>query len=162
MGGLGLPESMVYDATTMGSELGSNVWRHALGGRTPVPPPAAGLPELSVYLRGPGPELVVKVFDSAPWRGQLSPDTHRPPAVAENGRGLEVMAALVAEHGGSWEAHRTRSRLGAEPAPGKAVTLPLPRERTAMVRRPTPTVAEGAQALRAELAARGIGLDTEV
>jgi hypothetical protein len=143
----------------MGSELGSNVWRHALDGRTPLPLPSAGLPELSVYLRGPGPELVVKVFDSAPWRGPLHPDTRRPAAVAESGRGLEVMAALAAEHGGSWEVHRTRSRLGAKPVPGKAVTfaLPLPREHAPMVRRPEPTVAEGAQALQAELAARGIG-----
>jgi hypothetical protein len=159
MSGLGLPEPMIYDATTMGSELGSNVWRHTPGGRTPTPPPVAGLPELSVYLRGSDPELMVKVFDSAPWRGPLSPDTQRPPAVAECGRGLEVMAALVAEHGGSWEVHRTRSRLGAEPVPGKAVTfaLPLPRERSGPVRRPAPTVAEGVRALRAELAARGIG-----
>lgn len=159
MGALRLPEPMIYDATTVGSELGSNVWRHALGGRTPDPPPAAGLPELWVYLRGAGPELVVKVFDSAPWREPAGPDPRQPQALAESGRGLEVMAALVAEHGGSWEVHRTRSRRGAEPVPGKAVTfaLPFPRERPGPPRRPAPTVAEGARLLRAELAARGIG-----
>jgi hypothetical protein len=159
MGGLRLPEPLTYDAATIGSELGSNVWRHALGGRTPVPPPAAGLPELWVYLRGAGPELVVKVFDSTPWLGTPGPQTRRPTAVAENGRGLEVMAALVAEHGGSWEVHRTRSRLGAKPVPGKAVTfaLPFPHDRSGPTRRPAPTAAEGARLLRTELAARGIG-----
>ncbi|MCW2946159.1 MAG: ATP-binding protein [Actinoallomurus sp.] len=67
----------------------------------------AGLPELWAYVRWKArPEIVFKVYDSAPWRGPVpwrGPGPYgllRPPPDAEGGRGFEVVDALTAEHGG--------------------------------------------------------------
>jgi hypothetical protein len=111
--GLGLPEQQTYDLTVAVSELAANVHLHAR--------PGAVSPELWAYLRwNPRAELVLKVYDSAPWQGEF-PVGNRPPTSAVGGRGFEVVAALTAEHGGTWGVHPTSSRLAATPAPGKVV-----------------------------------------
>jgi hypothetical protein len=97
----------------------------------------------------------VKVFDTEPWRGPAGESSTRPALTAEGGRGLEVVHALTAEHGGRWGVHRTRSRLSACPVPGKAVFLavPVPARPPHVVRSPD-EVADGVYAL---LMARGLG-----
>lgn len=67
-----------------------------------------------------------------------------------------MVAALTAEYGGEWGVHRTRSRLGPGPVPGKAVyfTVPVPPGALSPVRLPARTAAER---IGACLAARGIG-----
>ncbi|MFI0445816.1 ATP-binding protein [Actinomadura sp. 6N118] len=151
MRGLGSSEELVRDSATMASELATNVFAHALGGRNPLRGPAAFVPELYLYRRGDRPELVVKVFDRVPWKGAMP---RRPEAGAESGRGLEVVAALAAEHGGSWGVHRTRSRLDA--APGKVVffTVPVP---AVAWRAPRRAAHQATDDLAATLAARGMG-----
>ncbi|GAA2610728.1 hypothetical protein GCM10010411_51430 [Actinomadura fulvescens] len=113
----GLPEKLVRDSATMVSELATNAFVHALGRRRPAP----FVPELYLYRRGERPELVVKVFDRVPWQGSLP---QRAAPGAESGRGLEVVAALAGEHGGSWGVHRSRSWLDA--TPGKVVFFSVP------------------------------------
>ncbi|MCW2912091.1 MAG: putative anti-sigma regulatory factor, serine/threonine protein kinase [Actinomycetia bacterium] len=151
-GTLGLPAELTYDTAVALSELATNVHRHALGGTAP-----AGLPELWAYVRwGKRREVVLKVYDSAPWRGTISPGPLRPHPASEGGRGFEVVAALTAEHGGRWGIHRTRSRLGARPVPGKAVfvAMPIPADTPPPAPKPDRLVAEEMYAL---LAARGLG-----
>lgn len=117
---IGIDEDVAYDAAVAISELASNVYVHARGG--PVPP------EIWAYLRwDERPELVLKVFDSAPWRG-VQPNGERPEPTATGGRGFEVVQALTAEHGGTWGIHRTVSRLTARPVLGKAVYLTVPHQ----------------------------------
>jgi hypothetical protein len=114
---LGLPDQQTYDLTVAVSELAANVHLHAPVGTVP--------PELWAYLRwDPRPELVIKVYDSAPWDGEL-PTGNRPPSSAVGGRGFEVIAALIAEYGGTWGLHPTSSRLAATPAQGKVVHLSI-------------------------------------
>ncbi|MGI8332011.1 ATP-binding protein [Actinomadura scrupuli] len=169
-GALGLPPGVTYDTAVALSELATNVHRHARQAAPPHAPrqavalpdaardaakPPAGGPELWAYLRGGTcPEVVLKMYDSAPWRG--SPGPLRPPPGAEGGRGLEVVAALTAEHGGRWGVHRTRSRLGGGAVPGKAVyvALPLPAGRALPAPKPYRVVAGELHDL---LAARGLG-----
>ncbi|MBO2451795.1 ATP-binding protein [Actinomadura barringtoniae] len=103
--GLRLPDVLVHDAVTMVSELATNALTHA-----------GDAPELYLYRRGRWPEIVVKVFDTGPWKGALA--ALRPEPSCESGRGLEVVAGLSGEHGGTWGVHRTRSWL--RPASGKA------------------------------------------
>ncbi|XRQ13297.1 ATP-binding protein [Actinomadura welshii] len=151
-----LPREVVDDAETMVSELATNVFAHALGGRALDAVPTAGLPELQIYGRGEGTEIVVRVFDSASWCGTVpSGGRLRPPAEAEGGRGLELVNALAVEHAGSWGAHRSRSRLGLVPVSGKVVYFALP------VRvpwcPPRRDCHEAARELRQLLAARAIG-----
>ncbi|GAA2094602.1 ATP-binding protein [Actinomadura alba] len=127
-GVLGMPAELTYDTTLVISELATNAYVHAYGGGRSAGAPA-GSPEMWVYVRwGARPEVVLKIFDSGPWRGPFTDGLSRPPPTAESGRGLEVAHALTAVHGGQWGMHRTWSRLGARPVVGKAVfvTVPLP------------------------------------
>ncbi|MGH3388303.1 MAG: ATP-binding protein [Actinomadura sp.] len=158
---VGMPAGLTQDMVVAMSELATNVYAHAFGGTAPAVPPSAGLPELWAYLRwGARPELVLKVFDSAPWLGPATAGSLRPPPTAEGGRGFEVVSALTAEYGGTWGIHRTRSRLGGCPVPGKAVfvAVPIPPGCVAGGLRPAPKpgrqVAEEVYAL---LSARGMG-----
>lgn len=152
---LRLPGGMVDDATVMASELVTNIYAHARGDRWRAEMPCEGLPELWLYVRRcPRPEIVVKAFDSAPWRG--APEPARPALDAENGRGFEIVDALTQEHGGTWGLHRSRSRLGAVPVPGKVAyfSVPIPYDRVPQAQ------IDGRQAahdLHTQLAARGLG-----
>ena len=149
-----LPREVVDDAVTMVSELATNVFAHALGGRAPAGMP--GLPELQIYGRGGGTEIVVRVFDSASWRGAVPTGAHpRPPDEAEGGRGLGLVNALAVEHAGRWGAHRSRSRLGPVPVSGKVVYFALPARVPWCP--PRRDCHEAARELRRLLAARGIG-----
>lgn len=70
-GTLGMPAVTAYDAIVAVSELATNVFVHADGGVTPDRLPAAGLPELWAYVRWRArPEVVLKVYDSAPGGGR--------------------------------------------------------------------------------------------
>ncbi|MFB4311845.1 ATP-binding protein [Actinomadura sp. GTD37] len=159
LGALRLAEGVVDDAVTMVSELATNAFVHALGGRPLLVMPTAGLPEVQIYGRGRGrgTEVVVRVFDSASWCGTVPSGAGnlRPPTEAEGGRGLELVNALTVEHGGRWGAHRSRSQTGLTPVSGKVVYFTLP---VAMPWRPTRRDChEAARELRRLLAARGIG-----
>jgi anti-sigma regulatory factor (Ser/Thr protein kinase) len=154
-----MPAELVCDATTVVSELATNVFAHALGGRASAAVPVAALPELYLYRRGIQPEIVVKVFDSAPWQGAFPPRPPRPGPAAESGRGLHIVNGLVREHGGHWGVHRTRSRLAPTPVPGKAAyfTLPIPPACPALSPDPPrPDCAQAARELEKALAARGL------
>lgn len=156
-GELRMPAVMTYDAAVALSELATNVHLHAYGGGVPAWPPMAGLPELWAYVRWRmRPEVVFAVYDSAPWRGPVPDGRLRPPPYAEGGRGFEVVDALIAEYGGEWGMYRTRSRLGAGPAPGKAVyfTVPVPAE---LVTPRNSTARRTAEEIHALLAVRGVG-----
>lgn len=156
LGALRLPQGMVDDAVTMVSELATNVFVHALGGRPVAVVPTAGLPEVQIYARRQGAEIVVRVFDSAAWCGSVpSGASLRPPPERESGRGLELVNALAVEHRGRWGAHRSRSRLGSRPVSGKVVYFALP---TAVAWcPPRRDCLEAARELRRLLDARGIG-----
>ncbi|MFF4776080.1 ATP-binding protein [Microtetraspora fusca] len=120
-----LPRDVTCDVTLMASELATNALLHAY--RTT--PPGGGRPEMWAYLRRhAGPEIVFKVFDPVTWKGPLRRPPQSPPTDSTGGRGLHLVDVLTAEHGGRWGVHPTRGRLGASPAPGKAVffTVPLP------------------------------------
>ncbi|MEV5572903.1 hypothetical protein AB0L06_22895 [Spirillospora sp. NPDC052269] len=113
------------------------------------------LPELSVYRRGEKAQLVAQVFDVAPWKGASPWTASRAPLDSEGGRGLEVVDALAAEHGGEWGVHRSRSRLGGLPASGKVAYFALP----VGAAWPFPLVDVGPalRRLEAALVARGLG-----
>jgi hypothetical protein len=146
-----------YDAAVALSEVATNVHLHAYGGDVPVHPPMAGLPELWAYVRWRvRPEVVLAVYDSAPWRGPLPDGQLRPPPYAEGGRGFEVVDALTAEYGGEWGVHRTRSRLGPGPVPGKAVFFTVPVPAGLLMPRTSPAL-RTAKEIYALLAARGLG-----
>ncbi|MGI5164083.1 ATP-binding protein [Spirillospora sp. CA-253888] len=152
-----VPEPLVSDAATMVSELATNVFVHALDGRPPPTMPLAGLPELYMYRRGNEPELVIKVYDSAPWRGAFPSEPLRPGWGAESGRGFEVVNALTAEHGGRWGVHRSRSWLGAAPLSGKVSYFTLPVPWSQGVQAPVRDARQAARELEAVLATRGLG-----
>jgi hypothetical protein len=119
-GELSLVPELVDDGTTMVSELAANTLHvHSEESR-------AGS-EFWLYLRGSGPrrELVCKVFDSYPgWlRAPVPGRSLRAPLDAMSGRGLEVVHEMS---GGRWGYHLTRSRLGDQPAQGKAVWFAIP------------------------------------
>ncbi|MCP2337710.1 ATP-binding protein [Actinomadura rupiterrae] len=161
MGALGFGSEVVGDVCTAVSEIGTNVFVHAYGGRAPSVTSPVGLPELRIHLRNRRSELVIKIFDTAAWRG---PCPGRPPQAApddEGGRGgLEIVAALSRELNGAWGVQRSRARLGSVASPGKAVyfTVPLAGEYTRG--RPVPQVPGCHAAVRLledELVARGIG-----
>ncbi|RAY11060.1 hypothetical protein DPM19_32680 [Actinomadura craniellae] len=160
-GGLGFPAEVTYDVAVVASELATNVHRHAYAGRAPAGERGPGWPEVWAYLRWkPCPQVVVKVFDAAPWLAYRSYTPVRPPAQAEGGRGLELVDALTAEHGGQWGVHRTRSRLGDRPVPGKAVylTLPLPTHRLPPAHPPAlQATTQTATRMHTLLSARGLG-----
>lgn len=111
LGALLLPEGGVDDAVTMVFELATNVFAHALGGQPLATMPTAGLPEVQIYGRGWGTEVVVRVFDSAAWCGTV-PSTAglRPPVDAEGGRGLGLVDAGVCA--GFWEGRLLRAPGG--------------------------------------------------
>jgi hypothetical protein len=182
--GLGLGERLVDDAMKMVSELATNAWRHALGGKDldTAHAPVAGLSEITIYRRrrGTNSEIVVTVFDpdsrlDTIRRGtnhanlaeipDLRPTETLPPAdldrllsqLEERGRGLDVVRELSANRCGFY---RTRSRLGQFPVPGKAawfaIPLPLP-PRTATSPAVYPHPSQAANALRVQLEARHLG-----
>jgi hypothetical protein len=154
---LRMPDVTTYDAAVALSELATNVHVHAYGRQVPAHPPMAGLPELWAYIRWRArPEVVFAVYDSASWRGPVPNGRLRPPPDAEGGRGFEVVDALTVEYGGEWGVHRTRSRLGAGPVPGKAVyfTVPVP---TGLLTPCGSTARRTAEEIHALLAARGLG-----
>ncbi|WP_433180794.1 ATP-binding protein [Actinoallomurus sp. CA-150999] len=154
---LRMPAVTTYDAAVALSELATNVHLHAYGGEAPTRPPLAGLPELWAYVRWRArPEVVFAVYDSAPWQGPLPDGRLRPSPYAEGGRGFEVVDALTAEYGGEWGVHRTRSRLGAGPVPGKAVYFTVPVPPGLVAPRPSPA-RRTAEEIHALLAARGLG-----
>ncbi|WP_067636164.1 ATP-binding protein [Actinomadura latina] len=156
LGALPLPEGMVDDAVTMVSELATNVFAHALGGRALAIMPTAGLPEVQIYGQGRGTEVVVRVFDSAAWCGTVRSGAGlRPPVDAEGGRGLELVNALAVEHRGRWGAHRSRSMLGSVPVSGKVVYFALPA--AVAWSPPRRDCHEAARELRRLLGVRGIG-----
>jgi hypothetical protein len=134
---------------TVASELTVNAMTHAVGTAPVRAMPSRSL-ELWIYLVAhPEPRVVVSVFDAD--REHAPPG--RPTAPAGPGRGLQVVAALS----DAWGCRPTRSRIGPW-LPGKAVwaafSLPGAWVRARPVRsRPTPRAA--ADALHAELAARG-------
>lgn len=125
--GLGLPGDLVYDGTTMASELAANTL-HAQanveysGNKQRA---VSGIPEFWLYLRGRGPrtEVVCKIFDSEPsWSVDALVQPSKAPLEQVGGRGLQVVAALSA---GQWGGHPTRARIGAWKVSGKAVWFAL-------------------------------------
>lgn len=118
-----IPPDVVDDAQLIISELAANAIVHGDRERA----------EVWAYVRGwNDPQIVFKVFDSAPWRGPADlPWSPAEPSDAPGGRGLTLVSALTAALGGHWGVHPTRCRLGARPISGKAVffTVPLPEGR---------------------------------
>jgi hypothetical protein len=174
---LRLPAELIDDASVAVSELATNAWRHALdGGALPGRAGACAVPpELWVYRRGtaPGAELVCGVFDA---RRDAWPQPRPNPlqllrddeaeladslldAVLENGtgtgHGLSIVAALSAAAG----CHRTRSRFGDQPVPGKVAWFTMNIPDSSPAAQPPPaslTPAQAARKLKALLTARGI------
>lgn len=156
--GLGMTPEVTYDVAVAVSELATNVHVHASGRGIP----ASAHPELWAYVRWcTRPELVIKVYDAAPWRGPIIGQSLRPPPASEGGRGFEVVSELAAEHGGSWGLHRSRSRLGAIASPGKvayfSVPLPLPMTSLARSQMPRRHSKELAEAIGDLLTERDLG-----
>jgi hypothetical protein len=142
---------LVEDVTLAASELVTNGLRHGIGGASGRAEAAPGrrVLELWAYHRvTPESQLVFKVFDPKPeWTRPGKADG----AWAENGRGIAVVEALSS----AWGWHRTRSRLGPLPVPGKATWFCVPAARTcASPARPLPW--EAAVVLRRLLIARGL------
>lgn len=126
-GALGLDPQVAADGVTMVSELATNTLHAKREQHSQCEQHAAGS-ELWLYLRGAGPraELVCKVFDAFPgWLDGNVPGrgTHRVPAGATSGRGLEVVHELSR---GLWGYHPTRARLAGWQARGKAVWFAVP------------------------------------
>ncbi len=161
--GIGLPADLIHDGVTMASELAANTL-HAQGNvefsgshRRPV----SGMPEFWLYLRGRGPgcELVCKVFDSDPCWNEIDeqplPDPAAPDSVS--GRGLHVVAELS---GGRWGKHPSRGRLGSWKVPGKVVWFAqrVPASAGAVrAGRPEPGDGAAVDELEALLVERGLG-----
>ena len=125
---LAVPEELTSDGLLMTSELAANTLHAHPGAELGAAGawPAAGAPELWIYLRRAAGrwELVVKVFDSlGGWKDGLAPVPGAAGADAVSGRGLGVVAGLSA---GRWGHHLTRSRFGGWKAPGKAVWFAQP------------------------------------
>ncbi|WP_067179556.1 ATP-binding protein [Microtetraspora niveoalba] len=162
----GLARDIVDDVTLIASELATNALLHAY--RTERTPPGTGRPEMWAYLRRCSvPEIVVKVVDPVPWKGPFRRPPQSPPTDSTGGRGLHLVDALTAEHGGRWGVHPTRARLGASPYPGKAVffTVPVSARTTELVpetatarRRPW-ACRRSAERIHALLTARGLRAD---
>ncbi|MFD0684183.1 ATP-binding protein [Actinomadura fibrosa] len=139
---------VVDDAVTIVSELATNAFVHGVPGR---PPDGPG-PELVMYVRRARTEIVTQVFDSGPWKGRLPRTCVRSDLATESGRGLQLVDALTAEHGGSWGVHRSRSRLATVPEVAYFVQ-PVPEGgRSGQV-----DLDSGGRALGAALRARGLG-----
>jgi hypothetical protein len=159
--GVGLPAELIYDGSTMASELAANSMHAQTGIQFNVRGCAvAGAPEIWIYLRRVGgeQELVCKVFDALPrWKDDAPPDLAVPvPVDAVSGRGLHVIDGLSQ---GRWGHHLTRARLGAWKASGKAVwfALPVPASNALdRFRGPQPGSVQAAETLERMLAERGI------
>ena len=160
--GLGLHDDLVYDGTTMASELAANTLyaQENVQFESAARYPAAGIPELWLYLRRAAGrwELVCKVFDSlASWKCGSPPGPAGTPAYAGGGRGLQIVAGLS---GGRWGHHLSRSRLGDWRVPGKAVWFAQPVQAgcvPARVQRARPHPCEVSRRLEVMLADRGLG-----
>ncbi len=154
----GMPRDLTCDATVIASEIATNALLHAY--RAERTSSGAGRPELWAYLRRhTGPEIVIKVFDPAPWTGPARRPPRSAPTDATGGRGLHLVDALTAEHGGRWGIHPTRGRLGAAPSPGKVVffTVPLPAQATMPPALPRPrSRRRSAERIHTLLTARGL------
>jgi hypothetical protein len=175
-GDLQMPGELIDDAAVAVSELVTNAWLHALDAKplATTAGPGAAAPELWVYRRGepPDAEAVCGVFDTRrdiwprarqEWSALLAADTQladpqldgRLAGAAGNGHGLGIVAALSGTAG--W--HRTRSRSGDRPVPGKVTwfTMPIP-DGSAAARPPSVRLApdQAAHALTALLTGRGI------
>jgi anti-sigma regulatory factor (Ser/Thr protein kinase) len=146
----GMPEELIHSAATVASELAANAFVHALGAR-PIYVAAPGLPELWMHLiQHPEARLVVSVFDANP---RHEPVLRKPTDMQESGRGMRIVAALSSRWG--WQL--SRSRVGPEHVPGKAVwaALPLPPPH-AMPVSCTLSPTDAAEFVGAALAGRGI------
>jgi hypothetical protein len=124
---LAVPSGLLHDGVTMASELAANTLHshRNIAPGAPLQRPAAGIPEIWLYLRGSGRtrELVCKVFDTERgWTAGSEPGMSKAPLDSVSGRGLQVVAGLSA---GQWGCHLTRSRLGNWKVPGKAVWFAL-------------------------------------
>jgi hypothetical protein len=160
--GLGLPADLVYDGTTMASELAANTL-HAQanveysGNKQRA---VSGIPEFWLYLRGRGPraEIVCKIFDSEPgWSVDALEQPGKAPLEQVGGRGLQVVAALSA---GQWGGHPSRARIGAWKVSGKAVWFALrvpPAADAARHGRPELSPAQALDELEVMIADRGLG-----
>ncbi|MFC4912391.1 ATP-binding protein [Actinomadura gamaensis] len=159
MDDLGLASDLVTDVCTAVSEISTNVFAHAYGGRARLVTSPVGLPELRLHLRGRRSELVVTAFDTAPWRGPCPGSPSRPDADAESGRGLEIVDALCRELRGAWGVRRSRARLGGVAVSGKAVyfAAPLPGGLPATRLPPPPGCHAATRLVEDELLVRGIG-----
>jgi hypothetical protein len=160
---VGLPRDVAYDGATMASELAANTLhaRANIKFRGTPARPAAGMPELWLYLRREGgqQELVCKLFDSLPgWKLGVPPHPAGLTTLdSESGRGLRVVEGLSA---GRWGHHPTRARLGGSKIPGKAVwfAVPVPVTRALdRFHRSQPGSCEAASELQLMLDERGIG-----
>ena len=160
--GVGLSAELIYDGSTMASELAANSMHAQTAIQFDVRGCAvAGAPEIWLYLRRVGgeQELVCKVFDALPrWKDDAPPDLSVPvPVDAVSGRGLHVIDGLSQ---GRWGDHLTRARLGAWKASGKAVwfALPVPASNALdRFRGPQPGSVQAAEVLERMLSGRGIG-----
>jgi hypothetical protein len=160
--GLGLPDDLIYDGTTMASELAANTLyaQENVQFEGAARAPVAGIPELWLYLRRAADrwELVCKVFDSlAGWKCGSPPGPEGAPAYAEGGRGLQIVAGLS---GGRWGHHLSRSRLGDWRVPGKAVWFSQPVHAKcvpARLQRARPNPCQVSRWLELMLADRGLG-----
>jgi hypothetical protein len=151
---LRLPVEMIEDSVTMVSELTTNVVWHTLRGQPAAP--VAGLPELWMYRRTHPYDIMIKIFDASPWRSSADLVPLLPEPDAEHGRGLQIVDTLSRARGAEWGRHRSRSRLGVAPVPGKAVYFTLPLPSNLLPPLPTPgTVGQAADELQELLAARG-------
>ncbi|WP_345433319.1 ATP-binding protein [Actinoallomurus vinaceus] len=126
---LGMSSTLVDDLVVITSELTTNALRHG-GGRLVCHGgrPVAGLPELWLYLRGSKrPELVTTVFDTGDfWASAVPAPASGRDVIGEDGRGLQIIAALAEAAGGQWGVHPSRSRLGEQRLAGTAVWVALP------------------------------------
>src|ERR1039458_8284407 len=160
--GVGLPPDVAHDGATMASGLAVDTLHAHVNTQFHGRParPAAGMPELWLYLRRMGgqQELVCKLFDSLPgWKLGVAPDPAGGTVDSENGRGLRVVEGLSE---GRWGHHPTRARLGGWKVPGKAVwfAVPVPVARALdRFHGPQPGSCEAASELQLMLDERGIG-----
>ena len=160
--GIGLSAELIYDGSTMASELAANSMHAQTGIQFDMRGCAvAGAPEIWLYLRRVGgeQELVCKVFDALPrWKDDTLPDPAvAVPVDAVSGRGLHVIEGLSQ---GRWGHHLTRARLGAWKTSGKAVwfALPVPASNALdRFRGPQPGSVQAAGILERMLSERGIG-----
>ncbi len=159
--GVGLSAELIYDGSTMASELAANSMHAQTGIQLDARGCAvAGAPEIWLYLRRVGgeQELVCKVFDALPrWKDDAPPDPAvAVPVDAVSGRGLHVIDGLSQ---GRWGHHLTRARLGAWKASGKAVwfAVPVPGGNALdRFRGPQPGSVQAAGILERMLSERGI------